>query len=199
MASGHVNRTYRPNTWLHRPTLQTRRKSLPTRSRPHMAQSRYGAMSDLSPLCAPKRTSVAAHAALSRFGQRNTLGRVSTHRHIPRIRAPTLMRTPWLAARAGIPTATGGQLVLSNRPSMRRKEDRRKPAWTHLIAATSSRESGVRRLASSKMMVVRRAAGPEQMLARRPAVSERMRVRRAAALKQPSEPCRPLPMFPADY
>ena len=22
MASGHVNRTYRPNTWLHRPSLQ---------------------------------------------------------------------------------------------------------------------------------------------------------------------------------
>ena len=37
MASGHVNRANRPNTWLHRPTLQTGRKSLPTRSRPHMA------------------------------------------------------------------------------------------------------------------------------------------------------------------
>jgi hypothetical protein len=32
MASGHVNRTYRPNTWLHRQMLQTSRKSLPTRS-----------------------------------------------------------------------------------------------------------------------------------------------------------------------
>ncbi len=36
MASGHVNRTKRPNTWLHRPSLHVR-KSLPTRSRPHMA------------------------------------------------------------------------------------------------------------------------------------------------------------------
>jgi hypothetical protein len=27
MASGHVNRTYRPNTWLHRPSL--RRKVFP--------------------------------------------------------------------------------------------------------------------------------------------------------------------------
>jgi hypothetical protein len=25
------------------------------------------------------------------------------------------MRAPWLAARAGVPTATGGQLVLSNK------------------------------------------------------------------------------------
>src|SRR4051812_15190341 len=37
MASGHVNRTQRPNTWLHRPMLQTSRKLLPTGSRPHMA------------------------------------------------------------------------------------------------------------------------------------------------------------------
>ena len=35
MASGHVNRKNRPNTWAHRPILHTRRKSLPTRSRPH--------------------------------------------------------------------------------------------------------------------------------------------------------------------
>jgi hypothetical protein len=35
MASGHVNRTNRPNTWLHRPTCK--REALPTRSRPHMA------------------------------------------------------------------------------------------------------------------------------------------------------------------
>jgi hypothetical protein len=37
MASGHVNRAQRPNTWLHRPMLHSCRKSLPTRSRPHMA------------------------------------------------------------------------------------------------------------------------------------------------------------------
>ena len=39
MASGHLNRISRPNTWLHRPLLLTRRKLLPTRSCPHMTQS----------------------------------------------------------------------------------------------------------------------------------------------------------------
>ena len=38
MASGHVNRINRPNTWLLRPDVRTCRKSLPTRSRPHMAR-----------------------------------------------------------------------------------------------------------------------------------------------------------------
>jgi hypothetical protein len=37
MASGHVSRANRPNTWPHRPMLLHRKKSLPTRSRPHMA------------------------------------------------------------------------------------------------------------------------------------------------------------------
>ena len=32
MASGRVNRTKRPNTWLHRPMLQTSRKLLLTRA-----------------------------------------------------------------------------------------------------------------------------------------------------------------------
>ena len=36
MASGHVNRTQRPNTWLHRPACDVK-ISLPTWSRPHMA------------------------------------------------------------------------------------------------------------------------------------------------------------------
>jgi len=36
MASGHVNRANRPNTWPHRPMLHSWRKPLPTRSRPHM-------------------------------------------------------------------------------------------------------------------------------------------------------------------
>jgi hypothetical protein len=39
MASGHVNRVKRPNTWLHRPMLQNVKKSLLTRSRPHMTHS----------------------------------------------------------------------------------------------------------------------------------------------------------------
>jgi len=38
MASGHVSRANRPNTWPHRPMLLRRKKSLPTRSRPHMTQ-----------------------------------------------------------------------------------------------------------------------------------------------------------------
>ena len=37
MASGHVNRIQRPNTWQHRPSLRREESSLPTRSRPHMA------------------------------------------------------------------------------------------------------------------------------------------------------------------
>jgi hypothetical protein len=40
MASGHVSRIKRPNTWLHRPMLQNVKKLLPTRSRPHMALNR---------------------------------------------------------------------------------------------------------------------------------------------------------------
>jgi hypothetical protein len=39
MASGHVSRIKRPNTWLHRPMLQNVKKLLPIRSRPHMAQN----------------------------------------------------------------------------------------------------------------------------------------------------------------
>jgi hypothetical protein len=39
MASGPVNRIKRPNTWLHRPMLQNGKKLLPTRSRPHMADT----------------------------------------------------------------------------------------------------------------------------------------------------------------
>ena len=50
MASGHVNRIYRPNTWPHRPILQNVKKD-------SCQLGADGAMSDLSPLCAPKRTS----------------------------------------------------------------------------------------------------------------------------------------------
>ena len=42
MASGHVSRANRPNTWLHRPMLLRRKNSLPTRSRPHMADDTGG-------------------------------------------------------------------------------------------------------------------------------------------------------------
>jgi hypothetical protein len=43
MASGHVNRVKRPNTWLHRPTLQNVKKVLanpePHASRPHRPEN----------------------------------------------------------------------------------------------------------------------------------------------------------------
>jgi hypothetical protein len=42
MASGHVNRAKRPNTWAHRPMLHAGKKLLPTRSRPHMGVKRTG-------------------------------------------------------------------------------------------------------------------------------------------------------------
>jgi hypothetical protein len=37
MASGHVNRVNRPNTWPHRPSCKREKKPLPMGSRPHMA------------------------------------------------------------------------------------------------------------------------------------------------------------------
>jgi hypothetical protein len=57
MASGHVNRTQRPNTWLHRPACNVK-YPLPTRSRPHMALSGPQGMSQVSPEIEPKRTSI---------------------------------------------------------------------------------------------------------------------------------------------
>jgi hypothetical protein len=56
MASGHVNRIERPNTWLHRPMLQNVKKHLPTRSRPHMARNGPPAMSAVWSLSGGKRT-----------------------------------------------------------------------------------------------------------------------------------------------
>jgi hypothetical protein len=57
MASGHVNRVNRPNTWLHRPMLQNVKKAL-ANSEPstHGAQNGHGAMSDLSLLTSSKQT-----------------------------------------------------------------------------------------------------------------------------------------------
>ena len=72
MASGHVNRANRPNTWLHRPRLQTCRFSLPTRSRPHMAQSRHSDTLNQCPLSGVKRTSVAP-SPMSAFDPKRTL------------------------------------------------------------------------------------------------------------------------------
>ena len=44
---------------------------------------------------------------------------LAPQRHIPRMRAPTSMRGPWLAGRAATPAAARGQTVFSNRPSRR--------------------------------------------------------------------------------
>ena len=55
MASGHVNRIERPNTWLHRPMLQNVKKHLPTRSRPHMARLRHADRIDQCPLLEAKQ------------------------------------------------------------------------------------------------------------------------------------------------
>jgi hypothetical protein len=56
MASGHVNRIKRPNTWLHRPMLQNVKKLLPIRSRPHMALFGSADPSEEDQLSGVKRT-----------------------------------------------------------------------------------------------------------------------------------------------
>jgi hypothetical protein len=65
MASGHVNRVNRPNTWLHRPMLQTFKKVL-ANSEP----STHGGKADIpielrNVALDPKRTSVAIPKSLS--------------------------------------------------------------------------------------------------------------------------------------
>jgi hypothetical protein len=57
MASGHVNRAQRPNTWLHRPACNVK-YPLPTRSRPHMALRRPREMSAFWSLLEAERTSI---------------------------------------------------------------------------------------------------------------------------------------------
>jgi hypothetical protein len=57
MASGHVSRIERPNTWLHRPMLQNVKKLLPTRSRPHMARNGHDGAVASCPFSAAKRKS----------------------------------------------------------------------------------------------------------------------------------------------
>jgi hypothetical protein len=43
----------------------------------------------------------------------------NAYRHMPRMRAPTSMRGPWLAARAAAPATASGHVVFSNMPSSR--------------------------------------------------------------------------------
>jgi len=57
MASGHVSRIKRPNTWLHRPMLQNVKKLLPNRSRPHMAPFGNAAAVVTCPLSGQQRKS----------------------------------------------------------------------------------------------------------------------------------------------
>jgi hypothetical protein len=55
MASGHVNRIKRPDTWLHRPMLQNVKKVL---ANPEPStHSGHGLMSDMSPLTGAEQTS----------------------------------------------------------------------------------------------------------------------------------------------
>jgi len=70
MASGPVCRTNRPNTWLHRPMLQTWRKFLPTRRRPHMALSGHSIETCWSPLWGVEPTSESLRSVPD--GQRKT-------------------------------------------------------------------------------------------------------------------------------
>jgi hypothetical protein len=52
MASGHVNRANRPNTWLHRPTLQVKILLANPEPSTHGPSRRFGAagpISDLEP------------------------------------------------------------------------------------------------------------------------------------------------------
>ena len=83
MASGHVNRTNRPNTWLHR--LATRREdfSLPTRSRPHMAKSGrpYREHPRLPASCGRRRRSLHSASLGDRLRLRKVTGRGSVLDH----------------------------------------------------------------------------------------------------------------------
>ena len=58
MASGHVNRTERPNTWLHRPMLQNVKKALANTEPSTHGTTRTCRDVDLSPLCAQKLVEV---------------------------------------------------------------------------------------------------------------------------------------------
>jgi hypothetical protein len=67
MASGHVNRIKRPNTWLHRPMLQHVKKLLPTRSRPHMAHSVVSPLCNNTSAIGAQRTSQAVQRVIYGF------------------------------------------------------------------------------------------------------------------------------------
>ena len=66
MASGHVNRIYRPNTWLHRPMLQNVKKAL-ANSEP----STHGTKLPIRDVCNPVATGGIADAArTAQFGRK---------------------------------------------------------------------------------------------------------------------------------
>ena len=60
MASGHVNRIYRPNTWLHRPMLQNVKKALANSEPSFRCAAR-----NLVAMGAGKRTSSKPHQSIS--------------------------------------------------------------------------------------------------------------------------------------
>jgi len=56
MASGHVNRAQRPNTWLHRPSLRREESSCQLGAVHTWPRGRHAAMSALPPLLGGERT-----------------------------------------------------------------------------------------------------------------------------------------------
>jgi hypothetical protein len=56
MASGHVNRIKRPNTWLHRPSLQNVKKALANPEPSTHGTKRTNPMSGFRPLTGAERT-----------------------------------------------------------------------------------------------------------------------------------------------
>jgi hypothetical protein len=102
MASGHVNRIKRPNTWLHRPMLQNVKKLLPTRSRPHMAHLRHAAMSGRGPLCAAKRTSLLSNVWPGRNQSCQLLQLVDDRVYAPKLNTPLGHECHFLAKLRGV-------------------------------------------------------------------------------------------------
>jgi hypothetical protein len=64
MASGHVNRTKRPNTWLHRPMLQNVKKAL---AKPEPSHSCPRTCATARPQLAKADTAFQAHPLVNRL------------------------------------------------------------------------------------------------------------------------------------
>jgi hypothetical protein len=104
----------RPNTWLHRPMLQMRRKLLPTRSRPHMALLQYtdvAAMSALGvmPTC-PAPRSISCHSANA------TVAEAARAAFLPFHGGPIAASTVFVAR--SVAAIDSGRLDIKTRPMM---------------------------------------------------------------------------------